>query len=151
MGGGGVFRSTDSGATWQWVTGNLPLADAAVTDLAVSPTDSRRVWVTFGGYRAGTKVFGTTDGGVTWTNLSSGLPSDYPANALAVENGNTNGVYVGTDDGVYYRDDRLETWLPFREGLPNTIVTSLLIDQSRHRLFAATFGRGVWMSDLYAH
>jgi photosystem II stability/assembly factor-like uncharacterized protein len=150
LGGGGVFRSTDSGATWQWVTGTLPLADAAVTDLAVSPTDSRRVWVTFGGYRAGTKVFGTTDGGVTWTNLSSGLPGDYPANALAVENGNTNGVYVGTDDGVYYRDDRLEKWLPFREGLPNTIVTSLLIDQSRHRLFAATFGRGVWMSDLYA-
>jgi hypothetical protein len=59
LGGGGVFRSTDGGANWQWVTGTLPLADAAVTDLAVSPTDSRRVWVTFGGYRAGIKVFGT--------------------------------------------------------------------------------------------
>ena len=150
LGGGGVFRSIDGGGTWQLVSPTLPLADAAVTDLAISPTNSRRVWVTFGGYKAGIKVFGTTDGGVTWTNLSSGLPSNYPANAIAVENRSNNGIYVGTDDGVYYREDRLGNWLPFRDGLPNTIVTSLLIEPSRHRLFAATFGRGVWMSDLYA-
>jgi photosystem II stability/assembly factor-like uncharacterized protein len=148
LGGGGVFRSIDGGATWQSVTGTLPLADAAITDLAVSPTDPRRVWVTFGGYKDGVKAFGTTDGGMTWTNLSSGLPGEYPANAVAAVNGATNGVYLGTDDGVYYRDDALGKWLPFRDGLPNTIVTSLLIDQPRHRLFAATFGRGVWISDL---
>jgi hypothetical protein len=113
LGGGGVFRSTDGGATWQSITGNLPLVDAAITDLAVSPTDSRRVWVTFGGYKEGTKVFATTDGGASpWINLSSGLPGQYPAEALAVENGTTNGVYVGTDDGVYYRDDRLGKWVP---------------------------------------
>lgn len=158
LGGGGVFRSTDGGATWQSVNGTgeraLPLAEAAVTDLAVSPTDARRVWVTFQGYKADVKVFGTTDGGATWTNLSSGLPNN-SAHAIAAENGTTNGVYVGTDDGVYYRDDTLGSWLAFKDGLPNAkdgrplAVTSLLIQEAQHRLLAATFSRGVWVSDLH--
>jgi photosystem II stability/assembly factor-like uncharacterized protein len=147
LGGGGVFRSTDGGATWQTITGDLPLAEAAITNMAVSPTDHRRAWVTFSGYNAAVKVFGTTDGGATWTNLSARLPN-LPANAIAAKKGPTNGIYVGLDSGVYYRDDRLEDWVPFSDGLPHVVVTSLLIDEDRGRMIAATFGRGVWITEI---
>ena len=40
LGGGGVFRSTDGGASWQTIAGNLPLAEAGLTDLAVNPKDA---------------------------------------------------------------------------------------------------------------
>jgi photosystem II stability/assembly factor-like uncharacterized protein len=155
FGGGGVFRSTDGGATWQSITGTLPLDQAAVTNVAVSPTDARRVWVTFEGYSANAKVFVTTDGGATWTNLSSGLPN-IPAHAVAADSGPANAVYVGMDDGVYYRDDQLGSWVPFKDGLPNDtnglpiVVTSLLIQGAQHRMIATTFSRGVWVSDLHA-
>ena len=147
LGGGGVFRSTDGGTTWQTITGTLPLADAAITNLAVSPTDSRRVWVTFSGYSAGIKIFTSIDGGTTWTNISDGLPN-LPVSAVAAKNGPANGVFVGLDSGVYYRDDRLNAWVPFSDGLPNVVVVTLVIDEERGRLIAGTFGRGVWITAI---
>jgi len=155
LGGGGVFRSTDGGSKWLSVGRNLPLAEVEVTNLAVSPTDPRRVWVTFLGHNAQFKVFGTIDGGETWTNLSSGLPNN-SAHTIAAAKGASNPVYVGMDDGVYYRDDSLKAWIPFKSGLPNDkdarpiVVTSLLVQEAQHRLIAATFSRGVWMSELHS-
>jgi hypothetical protein len=125
------------------------MADAAITNLAVSPADARRVWVTFSGYNAQAKVFGSTDGGATWSNLSAGL-ANLPVNAVAAASGPAHGVYVGLDVGVYYRDDHLERWVPFMDGLPGVIVNSLVLDEKHHRLLAATFGRGVWMTDIQA-
>ena len=125
------------------------MADAAITNLAASPTDARRVWVTFSGYNAQAKVFGSTDGGATWSNLSTGL-ANLPVNAIAAANGPAHGVYVGLDVGVYYRDDRLDGWVPFMDGLPDVIVNSLVLDEHHHRMLAATFGRGVWMTDIQA-
>jgi len=149
LGGGGVFRSTDGGATWQMVSAGLPLGQASITNLAISPTDPRRVWVTFSGYNAEAKIFRTSDGGERWVNLSDGLPN-LPVNAVAAKQGDSNGVYVGLDVGVYYRDDRLDTWVPFMDGLPDVIVSSLLIDETRQRMIAGTFGRGVWLTELRA-
>lgn len=147
LGGGGLFRSTDGGLTWKNIGRTLPLAKAEISNLAVSPMDARRVWVTFFGNDADTKVFETKDGGGTWTNISAGLPN-LPANVITADNGNTNGIYVGLDDGVYYRDDHLGKWVPFLAGLPHVIIMSLLIDDVNHRLIAGTYGRGVWMTEI---
>jgi photosystem II stability/assembly factor-like uncharacterized protein len=149
FGGGGVFRSTDAGASWQTVTNNLPLSDATLVNMAVSPTDARRAWVTFSGYSPGIKIFETKDGGATWTNISAGLPN-LPVQAIAAQNVPTQRIFIGTDNGVYYRDDSLGRWERFMGGMPPLIVSSLLIDETQHRIFAATFGRGVWLSDIPA-
>jgi photosystem II stability/assembly factor-like uncharacterized protein len=155
FGGGGVFRSTDGGVSWRPVTGDLPYDKLLLTDLAVSPTDPHRVWASFQGNQEGAKVFMTTDGGAAWNDISRGLP-DNSAHTIAAANGANNPAYVGMDDGVYYRDDTMADWAPFKQGLPidnnglPLVVTSLLIQEAQHRLFAATFGRGVWMSELHA-
>jgi hypothetical protein len=73
--GGGVFRSSDGGQTWQLISGELPLAKAGLTNLAVSTTDARKAWVTFSGNSSGVKVFATDDGGMSWKNVSPGLPN----------------------------------------------------------------------------
>ena len=150
LGGGGVFRSSDGGASWQSLGATLPLAEAAVTNLAVSPTDPQRAWVTFGGYNPDIKVYETRNGGANWAKQPEGLPPNYQANAVAADAGPNNPVYLGTDDGVYYRDDRLNAWTPFKDNLPNVVTTMLLVDKPRNRIFAATFGHGVWVSDLHA-
>ena len=147
LGGGGVYRSQDGGRSWESITATLPINKAMISNLAVSPTDARRVWVTFGSYDPQSKVFESKDGGTSWTNISAGLPN-VPVNTVVAQNVATHGVFIGTDSGVYYRDDNLGRWVPFKDNLPGVIISSLQIDDARGRLFAGTFGRGVWQSDI---
>jgi photosystem II stability/assembly factor-like uncharacterized protein len=147
LGGGGVFRSGDGGATWQVITGTLPIDEAGMSALAVSPTDANRVWVGFGGRAEGIKVFGSTDGGGTWLNLSKGLPN-IKVRVIAARNAPAHGIFVGTSSGVYYRNDDLDAFEPFKHGLPNVDVRSFFLDDTHQRLFAATYARGIWLSPI---
>jgi hypothetical protein len=49
---------------------------------------------------------------------------------------------------VYHKDNITNTWVPFMNGLPNVIVNELEINYNTQKIVAATFGRGVWESDL---
>ncbi len=144
-----IYKTTNGGTSWTNMTGTLPVGSAALTNVEISPTDPLKVWVTFSGYSSGNKVFMTTDGGTTWTNYSTGLPN-LPANCIVYQNASSDGVYVGTDVGVYYRDATLTTWQPYLTGLPNVIVRDLEIFYGTGKLRAGTYGRGTWESDLYS-
>ncbi|MEW6469010.1 MAG: PKD domain-containing protein [Bacteroidota bacterium] len=141
-----MFVSSNGGTTFTNITTGL--SGGAITDIAVSATDPLRVYVTISGYTAGSKVFMSTNGGSTWTNYSTGLPN-LPANTIVYQNATPDGVYVGTDVGVYYRDNTMSSWVNFYTGLPNVIVKELEIQYSSGRIRAATFGRGMWESTLY--
>lgn len=40
-------------------------------------------------------------------------------------------------------------WIPYQTGLPNVVVTDLEISYYDNKLWAGTFGRGLWKTDLY--
>ena len=144
---GEMWKTEDDGATWTNITGNLP-TEIVLNDIAIDADDPATVWVSCSNFVAGTKVFKTTDGGATWVNISQNLPN-LPVNSIVHQPGSArNTVYAGTDRGVYYRHDDLEEWLPLGEDLPNVIVQELEVDPVNNKLLAATFGRGVWVTDL---
>jgi len=91
-------------------------------------------------------VFYSSDGGTTWLNRSGSLPN-VPVHCLAVDG--TNNVYAGTDIGIYFRSASQNDWTPFYNGLPNVPVTDLIINTGASKIRAATFGRGIWQSDLF--
>ena len=62
---------------------------------------------------------------------------------------NSDGLYIGTDVGVYFRNSTMADWIPYNTGMPNVIVNELEISYNNNKLWAATFGRGLWNSDLY--
>ena len=81
--------------------------------------------------------------------MSSGnnLPA-LPVNCIVYQGGANDDLYIGTDIGVYYKDNTMTEWVPFNNGLPNVIVNELEIHYSEGTISAATYGRGVWESPL---
>ena len=145
------FRSDNCQAAnpdWLNLTGNLPTAGTA-TDVAAHPTDENTVYITLN-----KNVYKSTNKGQTWTTITGNLPA-VNMNAIAYYKNAPEGLYVGTDAGVYYKDQSLPGWIPFSSGLPaNAKVTELEIyydndSVSQDVIRASTFGRGLWSSGMY--
>lgn len=141
-----LFVSTD-GNTFSERTGILPVALASITSIAVCATNPSKVWVTFSGYNTTTKVWYSPDAGLSWSNHSTGLPN-LPVNCIVYQHASNDGIYVGTDVGIYFRDNSLASWQPFFTGLPNVDVEELEIAYGIGKIRAATNGRSLWESDL---
>nr|MBA3665847.1 PKD domain-containing protein [Bacteroidota bacterium] len=144
--GNALYKTVNGGAAWAAVAG-LPTT-SQLTWVAVKDTDPNSVWVTYSGYNSANKVYQSTDGGTTWTNYGTGLPN-LPVNCITYWNATNNGLYVGCDVGVYYRDAAMASWVVYNTGLPNVRVTDLAIFYPLGKLRAATFGRSVWEADLF--
>jgi len=142
-----LYRTSDGGATWTDISSGLPTATNFMTDLAIRDKDPDDVYVTFSGYHAGEKVYESHDGGSTWKNISGGLPN-IPVDSIVYENRAHHPLYLGTDAGVYYKNDRLRDWVPYKHGLPNVIVDHVEIHHGTKVIRAATYGRGVWEAPL---
>ena len=69
------------------------------------------------------------NGGANWNNLTGNLPN-LPCNIVKYDDGTNGGIYVGTDIGVYYRDNDLGNWIQFMNNLPNVIVNDLEIHEA---------------------
>jgi hypothetical protein len=142
-----IWATTDGGANWANVTSNLSTSNNRISRIAIHPTNPQRVWVTLSGYVAGSKVFMSNNGGQTWANMSGSLPN-LPVNCVAIDRQVNEGVYVGMDVGVYYRDASMANWVLFSTNLPNVEIFDLEIHYGARQLQAATYGRGVWRSPL---
>jgi hypothetical protein len=142
---GQFYRSVNTGDSFTQMTNPSP--NIKITDIGVNPTNADQVWVTIAGFTLGTKVFYSWNGGQSWTNKSGSLPNT-PVKCIAVDGGNN--VYLGTDIGVYYLGAANTDWTPFYNGLPTLPVTELVIHSGFQKIRAATYGRGIWESDLYS-
>lgn len=143
--GGTLYKTTNGGGTWTAIT-SLP--GGTISYIACHNTDANKVWVTFSGFSNTLKVYQTLDQGTTWINMSGGLPN-IPINCITYHNGTNDGVYIGTDCGVFYRDGTMSVWQPFNNGLPNVVVTQIEIYYAGNVMRASTYGRGVWESTFY--
>ena len=136
----GVYRSDDSGQTWESIAEGLP-SDFGFP-IVTHPRLPDVVYafpLTADGMRFPTdhkcRVFRSTDGGRSWTGLSAGLPEQpfYPAvlrDAMAVDNADPVGVYFGTRSGeVYGSADEGDHWSQISAHLPDVLcVRAAVVD-----------------------
>ena len=133
---GGVFLSTDSGASWA-ATG---LRNVLVNALAVSPGSGEGGGTNI--FAGGTGFFRSTDNGTSWTSTNTGL-TDGPVYSLAVIGRNLfagteyGGVFLSTNDGT--------SWQSASTGLPSPQPDVFSLAVSDTNLFAGTRG-GVFRS-----
>ena len=127
-----------------------PSGTPKITSISVNPANSNQLWVTVGGYTNNVKVFFSGDAGATFINISAGLPNVPVFSSITDANGNT---YIGTEIGVYYRNNNMTSWTPFYNGLPRVPVTDLdfktIIGIGTKYLYASTYGRGIWYTEVY--
>ena len=136
----------DAGENWTYIKPGL--ANYNMTDVTVSTNNADRAWVTFSDYNNVHKVYETNDAGNSWTNISGSNLPGLPVNCIVYQGGANDDLYIGTDVGVYYKDNSMTEWIPFNNGLPNVIVRELEIHYEKGTISAATYGRGVWESPL---
>lgn len=147
--------TNETSHTLQQITTGLylagyPSAAPKITSISVNPQNSNQLWVTVGGYHANVKVFYSGDAGVSFVNISAGLPNVPVFSSITDGNGNT---YIGTEIGVYYRNNSMSNWTPFYNGLPRVPVSDLdfktIVGIGTRYLYAATYGRGIWYTEVY--
>jgi photosystem II stability/assembly factor-like uncharacterized protein len=142
---GNTLKMTDNmGLVWNTITSP---GTTNISSIIIHPADPHRVWITCNGYDAGNKVYYTANAGSTWTNISGALPNT-PVNVGVYENGSTNVIYIGTDAGVFYSDSLNPSWQLLGTGLPNVYVTDLELFYPTRKVRAATYGRGIFETDM---
>ncbi|MBC7362133.1 MAG: hypothetical protein H5U06_07630 [Candidatus Aminicenantes bacterium] len=152
---GKVQLTTNGGATWTDCTQAIAKAggpaDIWVSRVFASPHEAGTAFVAKSGFRQDDfkpYLFKTTDYGRTWVSISSNLP-DYPINVVIQDRKNPDLLFVGTDHGLFISFDGGKNWLPFQNNMPKVKVTDLVIHPRENDLVVATYGRGIWVTNIW--
>jgi photosystem II stability/assembly factor-like uncharacterized protein len=138
---GGVYQSTDRGATWMSLARRI--GQQPVYTLAVDPLHPA---VLYAG--TGTEgVWKSADRGASWTPMNAGLPA-LTVSTLAIDPVHTSVLYVGLAGGFptnpYKSTDGGRTWKLSGNGLPSDVIQSLAIDPTNPSiLYVARLFTGV--------
>jgi photosystem II stability/assembly factor-like uncharacterized protein len=138
-GGGGVYRSNDSGRTWQ-IAG---LAHETVRALAQSPTHPK-TWL------AGslTGVYRSTDEGSNWERITPAKHDDLKNfDSVAFDPRDDNTIYAGTYHLPWKTTDGGRNWAPISKGMiDDSDVMSIIVDPSNPESVHATACSGIYHS-----
>jgi photosystem II stability/assembly factor-like uncharacterized protein len=171
---GGVWKSTDGGATWKPTFDDQ--TSQAIGALAVAPSDPNIVWAGTGEAWAvrdmdmmGDGIYKSTDAGETWTNM--GLVETGRIGTIVVHPANPQIVLVCAlgratgpqkERGVYRTDDGGKTWqqvlfvdqntgcsgLQMSQQDPNVVLASTWeIELQTHVLHSGGMGSGIYLSN----
>ncbi|MEO8747415.1 MAG: hypothetical protein ABI379_07140 [Rhodanobacter sp.] len=166
--GRGVYKSTDAGATWQFVG----LRDAGqIGAVRINPSNPDIVYVAAIGNaftdNAERGVFRTRDGGKTWQKVLF-VSDSVGSSDLELQPGNPNIIYAGMwhgqrkpwtiisgsrDGGLYKSSDGGDHWVRLTGGLPSdlfgksNLAVTAANPQRVYALIEAMPGGGLYRSD----
>lgn len=131
----GVYRSTDGGIVWSWMSGN----SQTIWGIRALCTDTDGS--IFAGVRSTESLLRYTNQNPSWTPAGGGLET-FGVLAIAIDpSGN---LFCGTNgNGIYKSGDRSTTWEPMNNGIGAAIVQVLLFN-GKGDLFAGTSSNGVF-------
>ena len=151
---GKVQVTRDYGATWTDSTAGIAAAGGPaelwVSRVLASPHEAGRAFVAKTGFRQDINkpfLFQTADFGATWTSISADLP-EKNINVVLQDRKNAGLLFAGTDHGLYVSLNAGRNWLPFKGTMPWVKVTDLVIHPRENDLVVATYGRGLWLTDI---
>ncbi len=139
-----LIKTNDGGDNWEQVY--MPNG-GDITDIEVSTDNPEVVYLSLS-LGSSPRVYKSTDACESYQEITNGLPP-LAVNCIALENNEENGIYLGMELGVLYTNDNLDEWIQFSKNLPNVKITDIQILNSINKVRVASYGRGVWESELY--
>lgn len=121
--------------------------NAWIIDMTIHDKDPEQYWIAYSKVGDGFRNKVYYNNGRMWKSLAFDLPDFVTVNGIAYEFGSHGKVYIGTNSGVFFTDNRCKQWYLLK-GLPHCQARLLRINQKHKLLVAGTFGRGVWECDL---
>ncbi len=134
-----LWVTTNGGTSW-----TSYIYPDMITDIHVKYNNPQKIWVTTTSTTQ--PVVLSTNAGATFTNVSAGLPA-LAGRSIVVDDNASEGVYVGMNLGVYYRNLGNPTWVLFGTGLPQVAVNEVELSKIGGKLRVGTYGRGLWEID----
>lgn len=124
-----------------------------ISGLSYNPVNDNNIYVTWAGYFADDKIvkYNINQSPALGIDLTGSLPNT-AVNCIVYAsdiNDPNDPIYIGTDIGVFYRDNTLGDWIPFSNGLPVVEVTDIEYISSVNKIRVSTYGRGIWESPVY--
>jgi photosystem II stability/assembly factor-like uncharacterized protein len=156
MAGGGIFKSTDGGATWAQVNHGLPLGGFQSPAVVIDPLQPTTLYL---GSVNGFGVYKSVDGGASWVPPGPGLQGARgQVSTLAVDPRHSGTVYAGTEPGLDKTADGGATWATAQNGIPGgSTISAIAVDPSlpntiyawsgvgENGIFKTTDGGGSWV------
>ena len=171
---GGVWKTTDGGATW------IPLTDfqlvrtlssggnkatLSIASLAVHPSRPETVYAGTGDPNHATSWLGpalgafvSNNNGSTWAPMGANLTdpkcsntmmSQVTVNKLLVYPGSPAMVYAATDGGLFtYADDGTDCWKYLNNGTPVGNAIDMVADLPHGAIYAAFWNLGIYKMDV---
>ncbi len=147
----GFFRTDNLKSlmvSWENIKSFLPVS-GNITDIETNPFDENVVYITLDN-----KVFKSDDKGYTWEDITYNLP-EARVNTIEYYKNDIEGLYVGTDAGIYYKNASMDNWILFSNGFPlSANVTDIEVfydagSPANDLVRASTYGRGLWSSHTW--
>ena len=147
--GGGVWKTTDAGNSWELKTPDLP--NLSMSYFGVSPANNDVIYVGtgegFGNLDAipGNGIFKSIDRGETWTQLASTVNNDSIfVNRLVVDPTDENIVIAATSTGIFKSFDGGTSWTKVLSG--NDVQDMVANPLNFSTIYAARNGAGIFKS-----
>ncbi|MDP5106042.1 MAG: T9SS type A sorting domain-containing protein [Polaribacter sp.] len=140
--GASLYRSLDAGVNFT----QIAFTGGTINGIEPSPLDPNTVFVVSNsGVHKSVNINSVSP---TFVTIGTNTPQESKLVVKFHKRSGNNTIYLGTSLGVYYLNDDNTDWQVFDTNLPNVAVKDLDINERDSKLIAATYGRGVFVTDI---
>lgn len=140
-----IKLSENAGRTWKNISDNY--AFSSISDITFNPKNDSIIIVSCSNTYHKRGVYITYNLGETWQDITYNLGA-MPIRDVAIDHTDENNIYVGAEIGVFTMPMNGSQWTLYNKALPNATVTELKINNGTNEIYAGTWGRGFWKTDL---
>ena len=153
---GKIQVTEDSGLNWREINFSkmhgLPKT-AFVNDIKADLFNEDIVYAVFDNHKYGdynAYLFKSSDKGKTWRNIAQDFPDNTILWRIAQDHVDSNLLFLGTEFGLYFTNNKGKNWMQLKSGIPNISVRDIAIQKRENDLVLGTFGRGIYILDDYS-
>jgi photosystem II stability/assembly factor-like uncharacterized protein len=143
-----IHVTRDHGKTWINVTPPMMPDFGRVSQIDGSSFDNGTAYVAVKKMLLGDRsphIFRTRDYGKTWTKIVNGIDAGDYVHTVREDTVRRGLLYAGTQHGAYISFNDGDSWMKFSNGLPDTPVTDLVVEDNA--LAIGTHGRSFYVMD----